>query len=572
MLFFLGDTDSGDSEIPIALKIFYQEISSREKRFRKFFKDPECIEQYLGASLSNGSMELPGLLGDDPAVCVGSYFSNYNFLLFRQVDSGKFFYVLQHNNGCSGFYFPDKRLLSAPGSIVGYYKKGSNSEKLERELVEHLGFSKDSYNAKLLGFLDGYSRPYHYFYDRLPSLLELKKIFPCVRVFSLSSSFYPGLFLSKPDAVDKDCLNKIAQEKNGFFYQPFRFSDVSHDKLALPVVEKALENDGVLYLNKNLRKSFFIWIGLCQEKRNWEGKQRAIIDIINLAKSLFSDPVFVFDGMTCSASEKRSDFREKFCQKDIDLLRCILEKAGDISYIDLIGAKSETKITISQFSDFFFSSALTDSMWPAHFGRSKGVAYAANVANINVHSHPLTYIVPKEYVEDADDGIDNWAGKGYEINFHALSYFVEGGLMFCRDLKNKINDYGVFGGKTPDCISFEKNHGVEKIVVKVDGCDSAFLPLYGQALEFDEHQSFSVVAKAYSFKSSFWCEGEVEFIPNLVFYSSSGGEVDRKVLEDGIDFLCEVKEEAKYYRVFANIKGRGVVIYNGFYAQPIFDF
>ena len=533
----------------------------------KLVRRENLVRNISEAMDESSGLIVPSLLSSCNAVCVGSYFDKYNFLLFKDTESEGEFYVLQHNNGCSGFYLPECSLLVVPRSVAVFFDNKENRDRVERSLDDYVVECRGRSSAVLTGLIDGYSRPYHYFYDRLPSLLFVKKHFPDLTVFSLSNSFFPGEINS---GFDEDDINKITRA-GGFLFQTFRFPRSSHYDLSFPVVEECKKADDLLYLKPFKKTHFFLWIGLCQEKRRWEGKRQAVVDFIDKARQVLKDPVFIFDGMTCPSLEDVSFFKESYCRKDEELLCSILDEVGDISYIDLIGEKSNKKIVLAEVSDFFFTGALTDSMWPAHLGVTKGIAYSSTISRTQDHYHPLTYILPNEYIKDADDGIENWARKGFEIDLSGLSWLFSNALGFCLDLKDKINKYGIFSEGFSE-VSFCASYlGSEKGVFEIGSDEELFVPLYSESLSFDSSQAFSVASRKYSFRVSFWCDREVICKPFVVFYSSLGDEVEVVALDgEGVDDF-EVSKGAMYYRLFIRVKGHGKVLYNGFYAQPIRD-
>jgi|LSQX01.3.fsa_nt_gb hypothetical protein len=159
------------SDIKLQTKKIASCLSSYEKTFRALRE----------AELSRLDKSKTGFQVDDliyvggKASCIGSLFYKYNFLLFKNFEKNSFFYLIQSNIVCAGFYIPDYDLLLAKPGVLAAFKKGSSAARLKKRLSRHLSLNKrSSMPAMLSGWLDGYQRPYHYFYDRLPSLIRYK--------------------------------------------------------------------------------------------------------------------------------------------------------------------------------------------------------------------------------------------------------------------------------------------------------------------------------------------------------------------------------------------------------------
>lgn len=278
--------------------------------------------------------------------------------------------------------------------------------------MDKYGAEDEGVNSlRFLGFVNGYPRPYHYFYDRLPYALFFRDRFPEVPFFDLKKMDFLSF---GGERVDVGELNSYSLERRGIFIVPSkigpRFDHMTASVMVRNNFSVAVGKDG--FSNK-----FVAWIGLCSEKRAWPERESSVIRIIEYILSVKTDVVFVFDGMTSPESDDVDVFRERHCSSELDNMSLVLSALGrEIDYVDLIGAKAKDKILASMGVDVFFTSALTDSMWPAHFGRAKGLAYCARVANYSVHDHPNTRFIDSAFINDLDDGVANWARKGFSIS------------------------------------------------------------------------------------------------------------------------------------------------------------
>ena len=265
------------------------------------------------------------------------------------------------------------------------------------------------------------------------------------------------------------------------FFQGSRITSSGYeDSFLIQDYLERLDPGYKVFLDPLSKSHELVWIGLSEEKRKWRGKKDAIIRLIDKSINLLSSPVFVFDGLTCPAFKSVGEFKLSSCVRELTLLGEILREVGNIPYIDLIGEKSDKKIITSQYVDFYFSSALTDSMWPAHFGNSKGIAYSSTIAKLSVHRHPLTYKIPSNFISDADDGISNWSQKGFEVDPFALDSIMEDGIKFTSELISEANKFGVFedAGQQRG-VAIKTKQGTDKAVLLVNTESPVTISPYG---------------------------------------------------------------------------------------------
>lgn len=538
--------------------------------FKKEFSSKSCVLTRLEKARREGGFVFNGVLGGE-AVCIGSCYDFFNFLLFRE--EGECYYILQHNSGWHGFYFVRHNLLVAPKEAVNYFSNADNANRIESLLKKYSYEKLECGAARLIGLIDGYSRPYHYFYDRLPSLIDISKRIPDVEVYALPNTFYP---LPAGDGVmnliraSRDKVNEISSSEEVFFYQTSRFKEDDFKHLSNTVLDLFPSRSALSGLKGANKEVVLFWVGLCEEKRKWEGKKAAIVDFVRLVKKRFKSPVFVFDGMTCPTFEDEDRFLANRASQDSSLLKEILREAGGVSFIDLVGAKSSEKIKVAQITDFFFSSSLTDSIWPSHFGKSIGVAYSANIARSNVHNNPLAYHVPGIYVNDADDGITNWAIKGYEINHQALLRILDGGVGFLLDLKSILSDCVIFKSCDDDVevVRSEMSPYKAELSFSFEADGRREFPVYGCGRYLGLDNCFPVRSGEYEFKAHFLASSPTLAYVFVVFYDCNGFEVDRARLQSGESLHYTLDPGVEMFQVIVSLHGNGDFSYEGFYAQP----
>lgn len=392
------------------------------KRLARFLSMKDQVIEIIARMSCEGVLSLPSVFSDVGfAVCVKNLFSEHtnifgvcNYLKF--VDDDKCFYIIQHHSFLAAIVIPDLGVMIFWQSIF--------SKRCNEVLSDLSGFSQKDMNkkpAKLLGFVNGYSRPYHYFYDRLPYALELNEEFPEVPFHDVAGGCYLSLSNRSPVSIEE--LNQKSFESGGVYLIPSksgrRASGVESSRRILTFCNQSAFKDdsNPSEATSDLSTKFVVWIGLCSEKRKWPEREDVVARIVNYISSRKDDAVFLFDGMTSTVEDDIEVFRREKCGKDLESLATVLQGVDvPVDYIDLIGAGARRKILMSQFVDIFFTGALTDSMWPAHFGRKKGLAYSARIASTVIHDHPRTCFIPDSMVMDLDDGNENWARKGYSIS------------------------------------------------------------------------------------------------------------------------------------------------------------
>ena len=273
-----------------------------------------------------------------------------------------------------------------------------------------------------LYLINGYSRPYHYFYDTMQTYS-----YGDLSVFSKyldleESAYLPSSVLGisvNSETVSQNEVNNYLLEENAVGFTASSIPSVKNisfieefsDCMLTNIDSKNIEN------SNSSNNKFIIWIGLCQESRQWVEQKESIIRLIKELNDIHKNIFLVFDGLTCPHYLDSINFLTKKCSKETRLLDSIIKESGLTSkdFISLIGAKAIDKISISHSVNFFISDALTDSIWPASFGKKPGVAYSIERAK-TVHFHPKTFFIPNENIKEIGDGTGNWARVNFSID------------------------------------------------------------------------------------------------------------------------------------------------------------
>lgn len=353
---------------------------------------------------------------------VFSYYKNSNNYIFFNGDLS--FWLVQRINTAFVVMFPYQKLV---------VHRGSNNEKIST-VIDDISFLMNE-KLKFISepkfcLINGYPRPYHYFYETLQAFKNFDLSLFSEVVDVEESAFLPStLFVSKDNnkVVSQGMLNNYLSENNYIglaatamnsvnqidFLEKFsdEISTVICDNTQLSIID---------YANKPI-----VWIGICQSSRIWIEQEEALIKSINKIKNSYPNAFFIFDGLTCPHYLNSEKFVIEKCSGETNLLSSIIAKTKVIEnqYLSVIGAHATKKISLSQKIDFFISDALTDSTWPAAFGKKPGIAYAIQRARI-VHSHPKTIFIPKDKVEEVGDGTGNWARVSFSIDPDFFSEFV----------------------------------------------------------------------------------------------------------------------------------------------------
>ena len=347
------------------------DLTSNAVSLFNFMRSFESISIFVDTCIKDGFLHIPSIFSNYRSVCVaneiGSNISKlgvYNFLCF--VDNEKAFVVIQHHNFISVIFLID--IYSDNLDILHVKSKGLlaitnqsifiHNEKIvidEFLKVANIFRRKKSNTPKKVEYyIDGYQRPYHYFYDRLPWLIgflkvsEIKSILSVLNSRFLSFKKYEYLEGSSTDNNKLGVVaSKVGREKN-----KTRLAEIITDEF----LENELEHFEYLVDDK---KSFEIvlWIGLCEEKRSWLEKKETIINFIRmLNEEKVSYHVF-FDGMTKPVNTLDNVNYDISCNKEVLLLESILESVDVLSFCSLINANSHEKINAARLTDYYFTSA-----------------------------------------------------------------------------------------------------------------------------------------------------------------------------------------------------------------------
>lgn len=480
-----------------------QEKGLDVKKVFEYFSS-KSFNEILSEALENNELRAPGLKGSE-AKCKSSVFkNNVNFLFFKGcVD----FIVCQRLLMCDSIFIPGLGLcIPNPQS--------SNFKSYINEIDELASADEGGFN----GVINGYHRPYHFFYDKMYPLLE--------GVDSVSGNVpyvnTVGSFLDLSLTNSKFFLGSKKIGDPGFFLVPAKSEYIRTPASFFKKLSTILcEIDDTEELESY---DLVVWIGMSREKRSWIERTPALIILIELVKSYFSNPLFVIDGLTSDFITDPDQLREGKSSKETAEWQRIKKLFDEVKCLDLIGERAHKKILVANKVDFYISSHLTDSIWCAALGFKPGLTYQAN-ASIGRGSfiHPLTNRFPASAISDLSysstvdyDGVDISIDP---VRFAVSAFYSAVYTKSINDLMTRMSS---------------KENSTENVLLASE-TSPLDLPFNSKSLLF---KGWLNVNKKSDFKifCKFYCSGECIAVEDVnVFYDS---EIFVPSVSDKIVFEC----------------------------------
>lgn len=394
------------------------------------------IKDLIIQSVKTGQLVVPSIVAQGShATCVFSFTLNYqNYLIFRDIDNS-FFIFGQRHYFISDIYFPSENVVLK----IDYAPFQEEVVEIFRNYKKNINLEKKS-SASFSGFFLSYSRPYHYFYDLLPAFNYWEDELSSHIKFSEIEIFQTelGSFLNPRDIFGtitsnvyktEDKINDQILHNNKFLLKlgyPLNTEDKKEkiidafDRrfIASANHQKELQSKLTDYYFGN----FTIWLGICNEKRKWVEQEEAIHAIIDYLTSKHNKITIIVDGMTRPIWVSPDEFRVNgHVARETSNMNRIFNKykhENNISIISTIGASAAEKVLYSLKSNFFISNFLTDSMYPARFGKTIGIGHGSFKAKSTEHFHPNTAIIRSNRADDMKliNKSSNWARQDYSID------------------------------------------------------------------------------------------------------------------------------------------------------------
>ncbi|GGW50429.1 hypothetical protein [Vreelandella hamiltonii] len=411
-------------------------------------KDKDNICELVDFILSGDSLGFYNKLCDEKKLsliyggaeyCCDSSFLMYqtNYLCFRGSSEDIEFVLEQRHLNVSAVYF------RKVGVVYKFDAAIFPTEAVEKKLEKLKAYTKNK-NREWKGVFLSYSRPYHYFYDMLPAFYynylsmspERKGKFTSVHISSfdfLDISVFN--FLPKINALDFDSEEELNDYlfENGFliklgypnsflenegYFGGFRNQCIEQfDDALLSSVCDPMNNEEDKVIEES---DFVLWVGVCGEKRRWKEQEKGILLCIDELKKQFKKICVIVDGITApvtghvnvASATKENEIYKRLCDQH--------KNDNDVVFVSLISQSAVRKIRCSQFVDVFLTGFLTDSMYPARFGRAVGIGHGSYAAKekYKEHIHPNTIVIKSDRKRDESifkKASHNWARQSYSI-------------------------------------------------------------------------------------------------------------------------------------------------------------
>lgn len=554
-----------------------KKILKNVRRLLDYFEIEKNLTKIFGEAKKNGFISIPSVYSDNKAYCCFSLYAIRNFLKFS--DKNEYFYIVQHQNFLNSVYLPKQNLIFTQESNIVLHQNLINN--FNQQIKKYYNCIAPT-NNKFLGIINGYSRPAHYFYDRFPVLYKHCIDHGHATITLKDEAFLKikTIFQHYHEDYVKD-LNEYAKTNNGFAINSSGHfcGSIQRKKNARKIAKKIA---GLVCINLPLesraniddffkRCSHVVWIGICKEKRIWPERYETIELFINDILNIYPHVGFVFDGLTSKAFETMDSLRNDKANPEVLELNSLMKDLKfKIKYLDLIGASAQKKIYAASNVDYFFTSAITDSMWASHFNRKPGLAYKSNIAKL-FHSHYKTYIFPDKYVTDLDDGETNQARKGFSIPPNIINKYLIGGLISVIDQKEIGNDLYASHNITNKILFIKKKSYSNIIKVNFAQDNSYLLAVGNYKLNRKIHNKYIKLQNA---TYNFLLDADLILNANatlvVIGFDSNYFESDKFNIAPCRSSEIKFSLSTKYYRVFLKVSGKGVIKYYGYRAQPTY--
>lgn len=373
-----------------------EHFKRKVKDFSVFYASMKNISLMLCSAVNGGELTSPSPYSDNNGVCVGSYTWKFNFLKFR--DGDKFFYIFQNRFYCSGLWLPEENVLI-------FFAEN----KIKKEVVDLLGDVQLSLGGCLEpvvfeGVINAKGRPYHYLYSKAPAVFAYAKNVPGLNIVDVEdATFIPGSFFSSRISSARVFSSYIDMAGCAVFpgwplgTDKFQISKWQKELNEFLVHKVKMDSHLGSVCNQERIK---IWIGVSAEKRKSKGLEEFVFFFIKKCAEKYPGVLIFFDGLTrpCYLNKEKFLRRKSYDNDAFERINDKLLAEGiDCHSLSLVGMTALEKIKIASVTDFFFSYALTDSMWCSVFGEVPGVCwYGKDLKKVrSEHLHNYTYFIPK---------------------------------------------------------------------------------------------------------------------------------------------------------------------------------
>lgn len=432
--------------------ISYAKIPTSHSNFLYDFfihiQNPSSISAIIRDLAANNKLTIPSPLGDGAACCTESFSLNANktILKFNNNNNNEVFFVFQSISFCDGIYFPLRDVYVAFQDIDIVSAQSYLTLAVEN-FKKIVSYSIHQNKNSFLGLIGGHNRPYHYFYNYLPSLEKLSEdgVLPNIKnLISPPGCNYLKLSEIFPETEASEQVTPLPStdqliDNNQFICQiGFRFLNSEQPLIDLiERLDKKLrklgqqmppeKNPAAPYTVKNnhLKNSFpIIWFGIMSQKRCWVEQVPAAITILNELRKSFPSIAIIFDGWTSPLTPTETDKRE--IQNDLAIAEEIIKSLDQgILILNTIGHNATQKIHIANQVDCFIGNGAAGVIFVDRIANRHGIGHMnKEMLKSPLYLHKNITLIPPEEVNDTQASA-RADYVSYSINIETIKSLVK---------------------------------------------------------------------------------------------------------------------------------------------------
>lgn len=409
-------------------------LAQRVDDYRLYIRTHQNLRDLVAHS---DAPQLKHPLSGKPSRAVnGGQFHWHSFWL-RFTDGTDSFYVIQKVSAMDAVFIPSEGLLL----------KLQHVDDLDVKLLTHTLLTElnkqaqEKFKGKFVGFNVGHPRPAHLLQDVLPGLAVLEEMqalkptiplctFPggdyiepseCFTPLSpaqkMASALQPGEFM---------CLMGAPMT----YSTPGQFPPAFYQRLNERLINMARHREADWPVRALLarKQHFVLWLGISAQKRVWVNQVDGLVRLIERFQAHYPNLLVAFDGWTNPKTPLPSDLAET--QRDRGVMIEVLNRLHvRPAHVDLIGQGISRKIAVAEQVNFYFTSALTGSVWVSRAFQKKGMLHISKpLRDIAIHhqANPNALLLPAALVSEVDaDKAPRFDYINYSIDLDALLAAVQ---------------------------------------------------------------------------------------------------------------------------------------------------
>lgn len=391
------------------------------KKMTSELTDDDVFFNFLDSARRTNSLVLRNPFAPGFAICNQSFIVNGLNILVFQADA-EYFFIAQHLHSADMVFFPKRNLVLL---LAGGHHDLSVFRALILTLIRQpeilRQINEKNARSQFLGIVVNDLTPYHFFYDILPALEELKQkslLDYAGPIYALNGKEYLSIAslygLSSAESSARPADLAAMQNKNGGFFLYVGASSTSKFDATIPKLDERLIefSSSPSWSNVDTRadeelmgRGPVIWIGISSFKRSWINQVEALRNTLCTLLGKYPSLFVIFDGMTSSvfSSVNKDDLTLADEAIVSEIVGSILEPN---QYLSMVGRTSLEKIQYAKIADLFIANYSTGSMYPARIHKKPGVAHLSKAmlpAVESMHVHFNTRLISGTEIEDIPD-------------------------------------------------------------------------------------------------------------------------------------------------------------------------